>query len=163
MPILQLTAEHAEAFAAKRLEALRLEPLAFVTAFEDEEHQPLAWFAAILERNAMFAALDDAGAMLGILGFRTDPSFKRRHVGYIWGMYVDAAQRGRGLGAALMSAAIAHARGRVAILHLAVGAANPAAIGLYENQGFTIYGTERGTLRLGDREFDSHLMARRLD
>lgn len=111
----------------------------------------------------MFVAISDSGEWIGMLGFRVDALHRRRHVGFLWGMYVRRPHRGQGLGAALLDTAIAHARGHVTILQLAVGAANASAIALYERAGFAIYGTEIGTLLRDGVAHDSHLMARRLD
>jgi ribosomal protein S18 acetylase RimI-like enzyme len=162
MPIIRLGAEDAAAYRDLRFESLREDPLGYASAYEDEADHPLEWFAASLTRNPVFVATDEAGAWVGMLGFRVDTMHRRRHVGYIWGMYVRRSHRGQGLGAALMAAAIAHARGQVTLLQLAVGAANPSAIGLYERAGFSIYGTEIGSLLRDGVAYDSHLMARHL-
>lgn len=147
------------AYRELRFESLRLDPLGYASALEDEAGHPIEWFANTLARNAVFVAMDEAGEWIGMLGFRVDAMHRRRHVGYIWGMYVRRPHRGQGVGAALMRTAIAHARGEVTLLHLAVGVANPSAVGLYERSGFAIYGTETGTLLHAGAAYDSHLMA----
>ena len=162
MPILRLIPEDAEDYRALRFESLREDPLGYASALEDEADHPIGWFAEMLGRNAVFVAKGEGGEWAGMLGFRVDGMHRRRHVGYIWGMYVRRPQRGRGLGAALMAAAMAHAQTRVSIIQLAVGAANKGAIGLYERSGFSIYGTEIGTLMREGVAFDSHLMVRHL-
>lgn len=158
MRIRRLLPEDAAAYRALRFESLRLDPLGYASALEDEAEHPLEWFARTLASSAVFVAADGAGDWGGMVGFRADAMHRRRHVGYIWGMYVRRALRGQGVGAALMQAAIAHARDEVSILHLAVGAANPSAVGLYERSGFRIYGTEIGTLLHEGAAYDSHLM-----
>ncbi|MCA9717511.1 MAG: N-acetyltransferase [Myxococcales bacterium] len=58
-----------------------------------------------------------------------------RGYGYIWGVYVDAARRGAGLGARLTRACMDHLRA-VGCTHAVLNAA-PLARGLYERLGFT--------------------------
>jgi len=163
MPIRQLSSQDAETFRELRLEGLRVAPAAFAVATEDVAHQPLAWFGAALGLSAVFAAEDGAGRLLGMLAYQDDPLHKRRHIGHLWGMYVRAEASGHGLGTALMVAAISHARSRVAVLQLAVGAANPTAIRLYERAGFRLYGTELASLRVNGVDATTLLMALHFD
>jgi ribosomal protein S18 acetylase RimI-like enzyme len=79
-------------------------------------------------------------------------------------MYVDAALRGSGLARQLVDAVIAAAREAGAVvLHLTVTVGNQPAQRLYRRMGFTTYGTERRSLKVGDRFFDEELMALDLD
>jgi ribosomal protein S18 acetylase RimI-like enzyme len=98
-----------------------------------------------------------------MLGFRRDAMLKRRHIGHLWGMYVRADARAQGLGAALIQAAIAHARAEVSVLQLLVGEGNPAARRLYERAGFTLFGREEASLRVDGVETVTLFMAMRLD
>ena len=158
-----LTPRDAEAFRELRLEGLRAAPAAFATSLTEEAPRPLSWFGERLDQAAIFAAEAPDGRLLGMLGFQRDAMLKRRHIGHLWGMFVRDEARGRGLGTGLLGAAIAHARGRADILYLAVGAANPSAIRLYERAGFRAYGTEPASLRADGVEANSLLMAMRLD
>ncbi|UPY35200.1 N-acetyltransferase [Sediminicoccus sp. KRV36] len=163
MPLRRLTPDDAEAFRALRLEALRLAPAAYGTAFEEEAGKPLSWFGEALTRSDVFVAEGASGCLSGMLAYRGDPMLKRRHIGHLWGMYVRQEARGQGLGAALLAACMAHARPRVAVLQLMVGAANPDAIRLYERAGFRTYGTEADSLRVAGVTAATLLMACRLD
>ena len=80
-------------------------------------------------------------------------------------MYVAPEARGRALGRALMVEALARAAVLPGIeqVHLGVVTTNTAARALYLSLGFTIYGTERHALKLGDRYVDEELMALALD
>lgn len=66
-------------------------------------------------------------------------------VARLYSIAVDAAARGRGIGAALLDAAeaVARRRGRT-VLRLEVRQDNPAAIALYEARGYRRIGTRRG-------------------
>lgn len=163
MPIHCLTPADAEAFRALRLEALRTTPAAFGRAREEEAGKPLSWFGETLERAAVFAALDDAGRLRGMLAYQADAMLKRRHIGHLWGMYVRVEARGQGLGSALLAASVAHARAHVSVLQIMVGEDNPAARRLYERAGFTVYGTELASLRVDGVDATTLLMAMKLD
>jgi ribosomal protein S18 acetylase RimI-like enzyme len=144
----------APAFRAVRLEALRLHPEAFGASFEEEAARDDAAFAARLAPpppGAVFGAFDGAGAaLLGTAGLHVDRALKSRHKGLVWGVHVRPEARGRGLGAALLAAVVAHARAAgLERLHLAVGTGNAPARALYDAAGFVSWGVEREALRLG--------------
>ena len=66
-------------------------------------------------------------------------------------MYVKPEWRGHGAGAALLAAAISHARGLsgVRALYLSVSEAAPAALRLYERLGFRVWATEADSIQVG--------------
>ena len=73
--------------------------------------------------------------------------------------------RGRGHGAALLAAAIQHARSLVGVshLHLSVADTPVTARRLYERAGFLIWGTEPAALVVDGSTVDVHHMARLLE
>jgi diamine N-acetyltransferase len=76
-------------------------------------------------------------------------------------LYADRRWHGRGLGAALMDAAVATAvQGGATLLWLGVWEQNPRAIAFYAKQGFVDVGEQEFTLG-SDRQRD-RIMARRL-
>jgi ribosomal protein S18 acetylase RimI-like enzyme len=88
---------------------------------------------------------------------------KKRHKGVLWGVYVREAARGRGLGRAVVTRVIEHARAQVAQLHAAVVTTNDAARELYRSLGFATYGLEPRGLACAGRYFDQELMVLMLD
>lgn len=84
----------------------------------------------------------------------------RAHVGVL-GMAVAAAARGRGIGRALIQAAITKATERgLSRIELTVHGDNLVAQALYRSAGFVQEGTHRQGWCLDGRCFDVHFMAR---
>ncbi len=152
-----LSAADAAAFQACRLEALALDPCAFAAAFEEEAARSLGEVATRLEQGAAFGAFLD-GALVGTAGFALPPLHKKCHKGVLWGVYVRAAARGRGLGRLLVGQVIGHAQGRVEQLHATVVTTADAARRLYRHLGFQTYGLEPRGLKVDGRYFDQELM-----
>ncbi|WP_043366268.1 GNAT family N-acetyltransferase [Belnapia sp. F-4-1] len=152
----------AAAFRALRLEALRLHPEVFAADFAEEAGRPLDWFAERLASNEVWAAVAPDGTLLGMAGLICHAAAKLRHKAVLWGVYVRAEARGTGLGAALVGAVLAAARGKVEEVRLTVTVGNEAAIRLYEGFGFRVYGWEERALRVAGRDYDDVLMALRL-
>lgn len=164
--IRRLHAEDAALWNALRLEALQKVPRAFITSYEEAASTPLSTVAAQMpsreSADAIFGAFCE-GELGGMTGFRVLPRIKERHKGMIWGVYVQPHLRGRGVAKMLMQQAIDQARKHVAVLQLTAGAENAAARTLYENLGFTVYGSERRAMRLDGREYDDVHLALYLD
>jgi RimJ/RimL family protein N-acetyltransferase len=134
------------AMQALRREALASEPLAFGATAEDD----LALDTAHAERSladpttaAIFAAFA-SGVPIGMVGVVRMMREKVRHRGFVWGMFVQPAYRGHGVGALVLEAAVNHARGWSGVrqLHLSVTSPSVAARRLYERAGFVVWGRE---------------------
>lgn len=84
----------------------------------------------------------------------------RSHVGVL-GMGVSATERGKGIGRALIQAAIAKAAGQgLSRIELTVHSENLVAQALYKSAGFAHEGTQRQGWRIDGHYFDVHYMAR---
>lgn len=139
--IRRLRAGEGAAFRALRLEALTLDASSFAADAGVEAAKPLDWFEARLA-DGVFGAFA-GGELVGMAGYSRDANPKQAHKARLFGMYLRADQRGRGLAGKLVAAVIDHARAEGAeILLLASNATNKAAIRLYELAGFRHYGTE---------------------
>lgn len=155
-----LAPSDAQAFRGLRLEALAANPEAFGSSYEEEA--PLS-LDTIRDRiptsgpNAIFGAF--AGERLvGMAGFVVYDRRKASHKGLMWGVYVQAEWRGRGLGKKLVQRVIEQASQHVIILEAAVGLANESARRTYHALGFKPYGIERKALRVGDVFYDEELL-----
>jgi ribosomal protein S18 acetylase RimI-like enzyme len=159
-----LTPDDAAAARELRLEAVHTNPEAFASSYADEQRRTVADMRARLENpespgDAIFGAWV-AERLRGMVGVRQELRLKLRHKAMIWGMYVAPDQRGRGLGKALLAAAIARARQMPGVeqVNLAVVATNTTARRLYLAHGFEIYGYERRALKHDDQYLDEEFM-----
>ncbi len=154
----RLAPADAEAYRAIRLESLEQEPNAFGSVYALEAKRPLADFAERLATSTVFGAYA-GGTLIGVAGFKQEAGPKDSHKGFVWGMYVRADWRGKGVGAALMAAVVAAARNTVEQLTLAVVQDNDTAIALYRKIGFQVYGVEPRALKSESSYSDEVLMA----
>lgn len=94
--------------------------------------------------------------LAGMVGFSRCEPAKRRHRGYVWGFFVDAAYQGRGIGRQLMEALIARARELEGLekIYLTVSHLATAALALYLKLGFTEFGREPDAARTGKAKMD---------
>jgi RimJ/RimL family protein N-acetyltransferase len=110
---------------------------------------------------AVFVAEDD-GRIVGRLSVARDQHPASRHVADL-GLIVAATHRRRGIGTALLDAALEWAReSGVRKLELHVFPWNEAAIALYERFGFVREGYRHAHYRRGDEYVDAILMAYRV-
>lgn len=155
----------APALRALRLEALQAHPEAFGMDYESELKGSVAdWEKRIADQSLVAIFVAEAGSQLiGMCGLAGTARAKMKHNGSIWGVYVQAAWRGRRVVAALLAACEALARQRgIQYLKLAVVTSNTPAIRAYERAGFRSYGVEPCVLRLGDVCYDESMMAKRI-
>lgn len=123
------------------------------------------WRKRLAEPPAGFSSLVacvEADEVVGQLGLQTFPDRpRRRHVGQI-GMAVRDDWQGKGVGTALMQAAVDLADKWLSLtrLELIVFTDNAPAIRLYKKFGFTIEGTQVDYAFRDGRYIDAYLMAR---
>ncbi len=163
MNIRRLDTPDAAAFQALRLAALRTTPEAFGSSYEEEKDDALEAVAARIAPRpgrAVFGAFD-GDVLVGVAGLAREPTLRKRHKAFVWGMYVAPSARGHGLARGLMLAALGLARETdgVAKVTLSVDAANVPAIALYESLGFVVFSREQDAMRIGDEIRDDLQMA----
>jgi len=160
MTVRRLTPADAAAFQALRLRGLAEDAAAFASSYEEECDRPIATIEAQLAAKpdgAIFGAFE-GDTLGGVVGLQREGMRKLAHKGVLWGMYVAPEGRGAGTGRRLVEAALDHAwtQLQLAQVNLSALASNQAALRLYRSMGFEVFGTERGSLRIGDRFHDEH-------
>jgi len=165
MWIEQLDASHALDYRALMLEAYDLHPQAFTSSVRERAKMPLSWWEARLtsQLDVVLGAFED-GRLAGIVGLAFEPREKARHKCTLFGMYVSAQVRQRGVGFELVQAALsrAHKQPGLRLIQLTVTAGNAAAFKLYQRCGFVQFGLEPMAVRVGEDYFDKIHMWREI-
>lgn len=166
--IRRLGPDDVQAYRDLMLLAYDASPESFTSTRREREQLPVSWWENRLSKAAgasefVYGAID--GEMLvGVCGMSRQTGDKTAHKVKVLGMFVRESARGSGLGAALLSAIIDHALKMpgTAIAQLTVSQGNASAIRLYEQHGFTAFGTEPMAVAVADAYVDKIHMWREL-
>jgi RimJ/RimL family protein N-acetyltransferase len=167
--IITLDPERWAEFRELRLQALRGDPAAFGSSYEESREEPEAFWRGRLEdaqrkieNITLFAEID--GRLVGMMGMFRRVRIKTKHVATVFGVYVDPAARGRGIAGQLMQALLDEISliPEIVKLELTVNTENPVALALYRRFGFEICGTAHRGLKIGERYYDEHQMEKLL-
>ncbi len=165
--IRELGEQDMPAYHALRLAGLEAHPDAFgetADHFRRTTIDQLAVDLAISSSRGGFrlGAFEPTGKLIGVVSMGRSDGEKSKHRGLIWGMYVAAEARGKGMGRHLLEKCIERAKLLPGLeqLQLSVVTSNVAACSLYKSLGFVCYGEDRGALKIGEDRFDEFLMVK---
>jgi putative acetyltransferase len=160
----QVIVRHAEPDDYQALHRIFSGPKAIAGTIQLPLPSAEAWRKRLVESPeglfSLVACVDDE--VVGSLGLETSPTrWRMRHVGSI-GMAVRDDWQGKGVGTALMEAALDLADNWLNLtrIELRVYVDNSAAVALYKNFGFEIEGTHRRLAFRNGEYVDAYLMAR---
>lgn len=150
-----------------RLEALKNEPSSFGSSYEDSLKLPDDTWKEQLQKSrdenssVMFFA-KDGDRLVGMIGAFWQSKEKTKHIGNIFGVYVDSKYRGKGIGKLLMEAILNKLDNMPQIekIKLGVVTQQTPALKLYEKYGFKSIGKCVKELKVEGRYCDEYLMER---
>ena len=140
-----------------RLEALKNDPIAFGSSYEEEiKISREKWKKKI--KNVLFALSDDEP--IGMIVYIFDNKLKTRHIANIFGVYVKKEHRGKGIGKKLVENAISLIRKNKNIIkiNICVNPKQKSAVKLYEKYGFKSIGTLKNDLYVNGKFCDELIM-----
>jgi GNAT superfamily N-acetyltransferase len=151
--IKKLDADRWQDFRDLRLEALKSEPIAFSSSYEEEQLLPESvWRERI--KNVIFAMSDNQP--VGMAGNFRSNRIKTNHVCEIYGMYVRKEYRSQGIGKKLLEAVLEEIQNLKGVTKIKIGV-NPtqkAAEHLYRKYGFKVAGHFKKDMCVNDIFYD---------
>jgi len=168
MEIRLLSPSDAESYWKLRLQALKQNPEAFLTSYEDSVKRvnPVEQTARSFtnQGNYTFGAFDGE-ELIGTVTVLQDNRAKTRHRADIFAMYVTPKKQGVGIGKALMEAAITKVKNieEIEKINLTVTSSNEKAKRLYNKLGFKTFGLEEKAIKVDGVYFDEEYMVLHLN
>ena len=167
--IIRLTPSDAERYGTLRRKMLVDSPWAFSSIPEDDFAQDVDNLRRLLaqpqyEILAAAGASDDS-VLVAAAGIYRMSSPKFAHRAKLWGVFVDASFRGRGLGRAVVAAAITTAGNWIGVdfIDLSVSVNAPEARSLYQRLGFLPWGREPESTQIDGQRYDEIFMTLRIE
>ena len=161
MVVRQLKRSDLEDYKKIRLNALKNDPEAFGSSYEEESIFSDEQFLRRFKRETayIFGAFV-AGEIVGLCSLSFQPRKKMEHRADIHQMYVEPFMRNKGIGRALIEKVLemATSREETEQIYLTVVDTNAAAKRLYETFGFKTYGVEKRAMKYNGVYYDHVLM-----
>ena len=157
-----LTADDAPTYKKLRLQALKNNPMAFVSTFEVEQKKPLSSF--IYEISASmeppiwgYYGIFSNQELIGFCQISKSFAAKQAHIAYLYNLYINPVYRGNGLANKLLTEMLKKIKSqhieRVFITYLA---RNRCVRGFYDHLGFKQCGIKPKAIKQGD-EYDDEV------
>ena len=148
-----------------RLEALRSEPAAFSSTYEetlawsDED-----WRRRLANPRRMHLLARSQHRPIGIVGGYLGSDEGDESVAQVFGMYVTSEHRGRGIGRLLLTSLLDRLSTvpHITTIRLGVTETQEPARRLYESMGFQVVGKAEEGIVVDDRQYDELIMERRV-
>lgn len=163
--ITELTDKDLDAFIKIRRDSLSFSPKSFGSSPDTEINRESTRIDLQSKNEENFIlGYFQKGNIIGMLGFIREKSLKKKHKGFIWGVFVYKEFRGRGIGKMLMESCLM----RIGKLNgiekvvLTVSSASSEAITLYENLGFSQFGKEIKSMKWQGEYLDEIYMEKNL-
>lgn len=152
MNIRMLTVQDVSEYRELRLQALSLNPEAFLTTYSDYVGRSLDQVASQLaptDDNLTLGAYSEQGKLVGTVTLVRERALKVRHIANVVAMFVLPEYRRRGIGRVLLSDLITEARQLAGLeqLKLSVVKENNPGVALCRSLGFQVYGVEPNALK----------------
>jgi ribosomal protein S18 acetylase RimI-like enzyme len=148
-----------------RLEALRSEPAAYSSSFEEtlarsDEH----WQQRLANDHSVHLLARAQCRPIGMVGGYLGSDEGDESVAVVFGMYVAREYRGRGIGRLLLSSLIDRlsAFPQISTIRLGVTETQDPARALYESMGFQVIGKTEEGIVVDDRQVDELIMELRV-
>jgi ribosomal protein S18 acetylase RimI-like enzyme len=144
-----------------RLEALKSEPIAFSSSYEEEQSIPEnSWRERI--NNNLFVMADNKP--VGLAGFFRNTHLKTHHVCEMYGVYLRSEYRGQGIGKRLVEAVMAEIQRLkgVTIIEVGVNPTQKAAKNLYRKRGFKTVAHFNKWMCIDGKFYDALIMEKHL-
>lgn len=155
--ISQISEDKWQDYKAIRLEALKNEPAAFGSSYEEENK-----FTEELWKQRSSSALVaySAGMPIGLLVYIIGNRVKTRHVATIYSVYVNKDFRGKGIGKKLVQKALGNIKKNPEVIKVDLGVVpdQVSAVKLYEKFGFKAIGQLSKEMYFNNRYYDHLLM-----
>ena len=140
-----------------RLEALKKDPTAFESSYEEQRlSKENKWKKGI--HNVLFAVSD--GTPIGMIVYVFEDKMKTKHIANIYGVYVKKEFRGMGIGRQLIESAISMIKQNKNIIkiNLTVNPKQKAALGLYKKFGFRKVALLKKDMYVNGKFYDELIM-----
>ena len=150
MEIRKLPTDRWRDYRRLRLEALKLSPLAFGDAFEEEASSGERTWRRYMKRVSFAMHKDEPVGMI-VCAFNNGVKF--RHIAEIYSFYVRPGYRREGIGRALLDHSIETAKKdkRIIKVRLYVNSCQRTAVRMYEKAGFVVTARLEREMKVGRR------------